>query len=97
LSAPIAKNQLAFELPKLSYIDASLEEPNLREPTYHHETRHGLGAWLAERVATLAKWKRRRQDLAELRAMTDRELSDIGLNRGDLARVFSKRWPVALL
>jgi uncharacterized protein YjiS (DUF1127 family) len=97
LSAPIAKNQLAFELPKLSYIDASLEEPNLREPTYHHGTRHGLGAWLAERVATLAKWKRRRQDLAELRAMTDRELSDISLNRGDLARVFTPEYNKDLL
>ena len=97
MSAPIAKNQLAFELPKLSYIDASLEEPNLREPTYHDETRHGLGVWLAERVAALAAWKRRRQDLAELRAMTDRELSDISLNRGDLARVFTPEYNKDLL
>src|SRR5208337_5280778 len=30
MSAPIAKSQFAFELPNLTYIDASLEEPNLR-------------------------------------------------------------------
>ena len=30
MAAPLAKSQFAFELPNLSYVDASLEEPNLR-------------------------------------------------------------------
>ena len=88
MSAPIRRDQLAFELPQLSYVDVSLEEPNLHEPTYH-KPRHGLGAWIAHRVAALVEWNRRQRDLAELRMMTDHELADIGLNRCDLPRVFS--------
>jgi uncharacterized protein YjiS (DUF1127 family) len=97
MNAPMAKDQLAFELPKLSYIDASLEEPNLRAPTYHGRTRRGPGAWLAACVAALAEWRRRDQDLAELQAMTDRDLADIGLNRGDLLRVFTPEYNKDLL
>ena len=87
MSAPIAKNQLAFELPKLSYVDASLEEPNLREAP-HDASPQGVVAWIACRVAAVAEWNRRQRDLAELTMMTDHELSDIGLSRGDLPRVF---------
>jgi uncharacterized protein YjiS (DUF1127 family) len=97
MNAPMAKDQLAFELPKLSYIDASLEEPNLRAPTHYGRTRRGLGAWLAACVAALAEWRRRDQDLAELRTMTDRDLADIGLNRGDLLRVFTPEYNKDLL
>ena len=41
------------------------------------------------RVRTaLASWAERRVVLAELRALSDRELADIGLHRADLPRVF---------
>jgi uncharacterized protein YjiS (DUF1127 family) len=87
MSAPIAKNQLAFELPRQSYVDVSLEEPELHEAV-QGEGRHGVAAWIAERIHALAEWNRWQRDLAELRMMTDHELADIGLNRGDLPRVF---------
>src|SRR4051794_28527690 len=87
MSAPIAKNQLAFELPKLSYVDVSLDEPELRDAP-HDAAPHGVAAWIAGRVAAVAEWNRRQRDLAELTLMTDHELSDIGLSRGDLPRVF---------
>ena len=35
------------------------------------------------------KWKARRQTANELYAMTDRELNDIGICRGDIRRVVS--------
>ena len=42
------------------------------------------------RVATLLfGWPRRQRLLAELRAMSDRDLSDIGLNRGEFDRVLA--------
>jgi uncharacterized protein YjiS (DUF1127 family) len=45
---------------------------------------HGIGAVFV----AIATWPRRQALLEELNALTDRELADIGLHRGDLARVF---------
>ena len=39
-------------------------------------------------LAGLREWLRRRQVMAELAMMTDRELADIGLARCDIVRVF---------
>jgi uncharacterized protein YjiS (DUF1127 family) len=36
----------------------------------------------------IAEWQRRRAVMQEMAMMTDHELSDIGLSRADLARVF---------
>ncbi len=35
----------------------------------------------------IARWKARRQTERELHALTDRELNDIGIGRGDIARI----------
>ncbi len=40
-------------------------------------------------VAGFAAWMQRRRAEAELRSLTDRELADIGLTRGDIAFVLS--------
>lgn len=88
MSAPIAKSQLTFDLPKLSYVDASWEEPNRRQKA-QTETRHGFVEWLAGRVAAFRAWRERETALSELSLMSDRELMDIGLTRGDLHRVFA--------
>lgn len=85
MSAPIAKDRLAFQLPNLTYVDARYEEPNLRVTS---EPRKGFAAWLAGRVAALRFWHERQAALSELEVMTDRELADIGLSRCDLSRVF---------
>ncbi|OJW29668.1 MAG: hypothetical protein BGO51_11395 [Rhodospirillales bacterium 69-11] len=49
----------------------------------------GLGDLLANLLGSFRAWREREAALAELMAMTDRELLDIGLTRGDLPRVFA--------
>ncbi len=49
-----------------------------------HEQRHG-GVSLVGRVRA---WLSRRQAMAELSGLSDRELNDIGLNRAELGAVF---------
>jgi uncharacterized protein YjiS (DUF1127 family) len=85
MSAPIAKSQLTFELPKLTYVDASMEEPDLRSPARPAKRGH-LRQW----IAGLRMWWQRRSDLDVLAHMNDRELQDMGLNRADLYRVFDQ-------
>jgi uncharacterized protein YjiS (DUF1127 family) len=87
MTAPIDKSQFAFELPNLSYIDVSLEEPNLRGSVLAPH-RHGLAQWTARQITALNEWRRQYAARNELDQMTDHELSDIGLSRSDLARVF---------
>jgi uncharacterized protein YjiS (DUF1127 family) len=88
MTAPIAKSQVSFELPKQSYVDARWEEPTLREQAAT-QAKRGIGAWIADRLAALARWRRDHEQAAELYAMTDRELMDMGLSRGDIPRVLS--------
>lgn len=83
MSAPIAKSQFAFELPNLSYVDASLEEANLRAAALPDKP-HGLKGW----IAAFRAWREKQVAINELEMMTDRELADIGLNRADVRRVF---------
>ncbi len=91
MTASIAKSDLAFELPRQTYINVRQEEPNLFAPAAK-QSNPGLFARIAQRVTGFAAWSRDRTDAAELRGMTDRELADIGLNRGDLDRVFSHEY-----
>jgi uncharacterized protein YjiS (DUF1127 family) len=91
MSAPMTKSQMAFELPQLSYIDTLGEEPefaSLSEPA------HGLGfaGWIAARVAAFHTWRENAHAVGELRMMSDRELFDVGLNRGDFDRIFDNRY-----
>ena len=88
MTAPIAKSNLAFELPRQTYINVRLEEPNLFAPSADQD-KPGLLGWIAARVTGYVEWNRQRTQAAELKGMTDRELADIGLNRGDIDRVFS--------
>jgi uncharacterized protein YjiS (DUF1127 family) len=91
MSAHTANSRLSFELPSLSYIDAKWEEPNLREPTVTpRAARKGsLATWLSRQVAAFAAWRLDREAAAELSAMSDRELMDIGLSRADVGRAFA--------
>ncbi len=78
MTAPITKDQLAFSLGNLSYIDASYDEQPTAQPAAQT---HSVFAWLRQ-------WRQRRLVMAELALMSDRELADIGLSRSDLSRVF---------
>jgi uncharacterized protein YjiS (DUF1127 family) len=88
MSAQIANSQFSFHLPDLSYVDASLEEPNLRAEARVAPKPRGFAAWVVARVANAAARTKQRRALSELSRMTDVELTDIGLGRGDLRRMF---------
>lgn len=87
MSAPIAKSQLTFELPNLTYVDASREEATLRAPLAPAKP-HGLKAW----IAGFRAWREKQASMAELEMMSDRELIDIGLTRSDVRRVFADNY-----
>ena len=90
MSAPMTKSQLAFELPPLSYIDTRWEEPAV-QPAVVPVRKHGFASWIAARVAAYRTWRQNARALAELSMMSDRELFDVGLTRGDLRRIFDDR------
>lgn len=54
----------------------------------------GIGKALAAIGAALTSWPERRATYENLRALTDRELADIGLTRGDISRVFEPEFKV---
>jgi uncharacterized protein YjiS (DUF1127 family) len=90
MSAPITKSQMAFELPKLSYIDTHFEEP-AAVPVSRPAVKGGFAAWIAARVAAYRAWRQQSRAVGELTSMSDRELLDVGLNRGDFARIFDEK------
>jgi uncharacterized protein YjiS (DUF1127 family) len=90
MSAPMTKSQLAFELPSLSYIDTRWEEPVVR-PEIAPVRKHGFASWIATRFVAYQTWRENGRALAELNSMSDRELFDVGLTRGDLRRIFDDR------
>lgn len=91
MSAPMTKSQMAFELPRLSYIDTSWEEP-ANQPAAWPAPEPGVRSWIGERLAAFRTWRENAHARAELANMTDRELCDVGLNRGDLERMFDDRF-----
>jgi len=90
MSAPMTKSQMAFELPSLSYIDTRWEEPAV-QPITQPVREHGFASWIAARVAGFRAWRERAKAMSELNLMSDRELLDLGLNRGDFNRMFDDR------
>jgi uncharacterized protein YjiS (DUF1127 family) len=91
MSAPLTKTQMAFDLPKLSYIDTRWEEP-VAQPVPQPVRKHGFASWIAARVDAIRVWRQRERAIAELTNMSDRELFDVGLNRGDVGRIFDDRF-----
>ena len=49
-----------------------------------HASRTGLMLSLARAFEAVSEWSRRRRAAAELSSLTDRELADIGITRGDI-------------
>ena len=47
-----------------------------------------IGQWFRNMFRAIAEYPRRRRVMDELSMLTDRELADIGLTRGDISRVF---------
>ena len=96
MSAPLTKSQMAFDLPKLSYIDTRWEEPVV-QPRPETSPDHGIASWFASRMTSFRAWRARTRSMAELASMSDRELFDVGLNRGDFDRIFDRRFNKDLL
>jgi len=92
MSAPLTKSQMAFDLPKLSYIDTRWEEPSVQLAPQPVVREHGFASWVASRVEAYRTWRSRARAIAELGNMSDRELFDVGLNRGDIDRIFDDRF-----
>jgi uncharacterized protein YjiS (DUF1127 family) len=91
MSAPITKSQMAFELPRLSYIDTRWEEPAVA-PAVEPARDHGFMSWMSGVVDGYRSRRANAQSMAELAAMSERELLDIGINRGDFERIFDDRF-----
>ncbi|MDF3907543.1 DUF1127 domain-containing protein [Paracoccus sp. AS002] len=53
----------------------------------HSHAARGLGQVFARVTAMVAAWNDARITRSELNRLTDRELTDIGLTRGDIERV----------
>ena len=90
MSTSITDSQFSFVLPSLSYIDTHLEEQNIYAETRPARS-GGVIAWLTARVAAHRDRTTQRVAMAELDRMTDLELRDIGLNRGDFFRLFNSK------
>ena len=92
MNAPLAKEQIALLMSdSLTYRTPSVEAG----PTAFRPTAPGLFARVRAAVAHLASLPQRRAVMDELSTLTDRELADIGLNRGELGRVFDPRFAQA--
>jgi uncharacterized protein YjiS (DUF1127 family) len=90
MSVRTANSDFHFELPRLSYIDASWEGLNHQAPAETSGTsrKTGLAAWLAHQVEAFRTWRHAVRATSELATMSDRQLMDIGICRSDLRRVF---------
>ena len=88
MNAETANNQISFQLPRFSYVDARMDEFNPREVSAAAAPRRGIVARLADFLAGMTLRSQQRTAIGELSTMTDLELKDIGLHRGDLDRVF---------
>ncbi len=87
MNTATADNHFSFSLPSLSYIDTSLEDQN-RYDEARPARSGGFAEWLAGRISDIRTWNADRRALNELSMMSERELMDIGLNRGDFIRMF---------
>ncbi|MAO00879.1 DUF1127 domain-containing protein [uncultured Roseovarius sp.] len=54
------------------------------DSTRSHASHAGFGALFARAFSVLAAWNERRATRAALSRLSDRELDDIGLSRGDI-------------
>jgi uncharacterized protein YjiS (DUF1127 family) len=91
MSAPLAKTDLVFKLAtSQSYIDHSYDPtPDLGAQPAPRGLLRQIGDGLATLAQGIRNWADRQATMSEMGLMSDRELSDIGLSRADVPRVFS--------
>jgi uncharacterized protein YjiS (DUF1127 family) len=86
MNAPIAKDQLSLSLGSLTYIDSAYDEDAPASIVVGRKD--GDIGWLNRLLSRVAEWQYRRAVIQEMTMMSDHELSDIGLSRADLGRIF---------
>lgn len=81
MTAPLAKEQLKL-----------LSSTNLTYGAAPVQASRGIGPvqFVVDAVRWVVTWPRRQAVLDELSRLTDRELTDIGLNRAELRSVFAR-------
>ena len=85
MSAPTANDPFSFSLGQLSYIGPSYEDEFNRLHPGYRQPEPRMGARTSGQIRRVGAPAPVMQEMA---MMTDRELSDIGLTRSDITRVF---------
>ena len=90
MNAPLSKEQLARLMDaNLAYRGQYVPELNAPIAVPAQERRDGgLTRWLGAMNARIRVYRERRAVMNELAQLSDRDLADIGLIRGQLSRVF---------
>ena len=90
MSAPLAKTDFVFKLAtSQSYIDHTYDPtPRIPAQPAPRSLLRLIGDGLAALAHGVRNWVDRQATLSEMGMMSDRELSDIGLARTDVPRVF---------
>lgn len=97
MDARLTERELSRLLPPANFRDAEEREAirhaamAARDAAIAQGIRRAARAVVAALTAVahaVANWPSKRRTYAELQSLTDRELADIGLSRGDLGRVF---------
>ncbi len=83
MTARFAKDQMSFVMPA-SFSGAQTARGSRRDA--------GLSTRIAAAVQWFAALSRRHAVVEELNALSDHELADIGLTRGEIGRVFDRRF-----
>ena len=93
MDAPIANDQFGYSLGNLTYVNAGYDSEAI--PSIVGARADGVGGWFSRLLTKTVEWRRRRAVMREMALMTDHELSDIGLSRVDVARVFDPLFAAA--
>ena len=85
MNAPLSRDPLSLSLGNLTYIGSAYDEdvPASIVP----RQKENIG-WLSRLLSRVAGWQHRRAVIQEMTMMSDHELSDIGLSRAELGRIF---------
>lgn len=92
MNAPLAKEQIALLMSDSLTYRSSVVEGTDGTIVDARTPPHSLAQRIGSFVSGLLAMPRRRAVLDELSSLSDRELSDIGLNRHELGRVFDPRF-----
>jgi uncharacterized protein YjiS (DUF1127 family) len=76
-----------LSLGDLTYINSAYDD-DAAPAVSQHDRQHGVLHWVHDLMHRMAERQHRRAVMQELAIMSDRELSDIGLSRADILRIF---------